>query len=281
MSKFFNETIKARDLSYSTESIKNAAIEDYQEAAGAPKPAGVESRNNGLERSPRLATSVSRILETQFHGSDVLDSARESYRALRTRLFRLRSANGTRSVVISSATQGEGKTFTSLNLAVCCAQLQNTKVLLIDGDIRSRGLSCALGSPEGRGLADVLAGECTAEQAVLSTELPNLYVMDSGNPSALPAELLAGTRWQELVAWCHQRFMITLVDSPPVLNLTDTELLTAACDGLLMVVRAQKTKREILQRAASQIDSKKLLGVVFNGAEGAQQQYPYYGLKES
>jgi capsular exopolysaccharide synthesis family protein len=283
MSKFFNETIRAREKSHSTDSIKQAAVADYQEATSVPTIPVVEIRTSEPEQYQKLAIPVSGISLTQFQGSPVMDSVQESYRALRTRLLRLRAANGIQSVVISSAAQGEGKTLTSLNLALCCAQLQDMKVLLIDGDIRSKGLSRSIGSPAGYGLANVLAGECTPEQAILSTDVPNLCIMSAGHPTAPPGELLARTRWQELVAWCNERFRITFVDSPPVLNLTDVELLSAPCDGLLMVVRAQQTKREVLKKSASRIDPKKLLGVVFNAAEGAHNTYSYapYGAKEN
>ena len=66
-----------------------------------------------------------------------------------------------------------------------------------------------------------------------------------------------------------------LFDAPPVLNLADVEIVTTGCDGVLMVVRAQKTRRDVLQKSAAQIDAKKLLGVVYNGAEGAHHHYTY------
>jgi len=283
MSKFFNQTVKARNLSAPAESIKAAAVDDYQAAAAAPKPVAVELPANPLQDCRRLANPISGILEAQFHGSPTMDSVRESYRGLRTRLLKLQSARNLRSILVTSAAQADGKTMTSLNLALCCAQLHDTKVLLIDGDIRSRGLSRAFGSCEGYGLADVLAGECAPEKAILATELPNLYVMHSGLPSGPPAELLASKKWQELMAWCGENFKIVLVDSPPVLDLTDVELLSAACDGVLMVVRAQRTKRATLEKSVGRIDAKKLLGVVFNAVGGAspKDNYLYYGAKES
>jgi len=275
MSKYFNETIRARNATLAGTSIKDAIIEGYKEAAAVPKSAPMAVRSELLPESRNLALPITGILESQFSGSDVLESVHEAYRALRTRLLRLRSANSIQSVVVTSASQGEGKTLTSLNLAVCCAQLHEMKVLLVDADIRSRGLSRALGSPSGYGLAEALSGQCTPEQAISGTELPNLFVMSSGHTSASPAELLASTRWPALVGWSREKFKIVIVDSPPVLDLSDVELLSAACDGIIMVVRAQRTKREILQKSAKQVDPKKLLGVVFNAAEGAHHRYNY------
>jgi len=215
------------------------------------------------------------IAHVQFTNSDSLQPAEESYRALRTRLLRLRSAQGLRSIVITSAVQGEGKTLTSLNLALCCAQLQEMRVLIVDADIRSWGLSRAVKAPQGPGLVDILSGRCTPEQAVLATDHPNLFVLSSGACTTPAAELFASRRWQDFVGWCNETFRLTLIDSPPVLNLSDVELITACCDGVLMVVRAQQTKRQILEKCAGQIDSKKLLGIVYNGA-AVRTQYGYY-----
>jgi capsular exopolysaccharide synthesis family protein len=274
MSKYFNETIKARSGALATGGLKQAAVQDYQEAA-APKAPTADIGVARLQQCRKIAIPVGGLLHAQFQGSDLLGAAEESYRALRTRLLRLMLANGMRSVVVTSAEQGEGKTMTSLNLALCCAQLHDLRVLLIDADIRSCGLTRALGSPAGPGLAEILAGECEPEQAVFSTDLPNLHVMGSGSPSAPPAELLASSRWHELISWCNESFKLIVVDSPPVVNLSDVELITAACDGVLTVVRARHTGREVLKKCVSRLDAKKLLGVVYNAAEGSSNRYNY------
>ncbi len=280
MSKYFNETIKARSGALAPGGLKQAAVQDYQEAA--PKAPGPDIGVARLQECRKITIPVGGLLHDQFQGSDLLGVAEESYRALRTRLLRLMSANGMRSVVVTSAEQGEGKTMTSLNLALCCAQLHDLPVLLIDADIRSCGLTRALGSPAGPGLAEFLAGECEPQQAVFSTDLPNLHVIVSGSPSAPPAELLASSRWRELISWCNESFKLVVVDSPPVVNLSDVELITAACDGVLTVVRARHTGREVLKQCVSRLDAKKLLGVVYNAAErfGSRYRYAYSGAKE-
>ena len=275
MSKFFDATIKARSTAIATAGIKQAAAQDYQEVTAFKTVVG----SAYLQQCRKIAIPVGGILHTQFQGSDVLSSVEEFYRALRTRLLRVMSSTGMTSVVVTSAAQGEGKTMTCANLAMCCARLHDTRVLLVDGDIRSQGLTRALGSPSGPGLAEALTGDCAPEQAVLSTDLPNLYLMSSGTPSVPPAELFAGQRWRELISWCNDSFKLIIVDSPPVLNLSDVELISAACDGIVAVVRAQHTSRESLRKAVGQLDSKKLLGVVYNAAEsrGRTYQYPHSG----
>jgi capsular exopolysaccharide synthesis family protein len=177
--------------------------------------------------------------------------------------------------VVTSASQGEGKTFTSLNLASSCAQLHDTRVLLIDGDIRGQGLSRRLECPPGPGLSEVLSAKCDPEAAILTTDMPNLCVLPAGAAVVPSAELFAGKAWQEFLEWCEESFKLIVIDSPPVLNLADVELMTAACDGVLMVVRALQTKRDVLQKTANQIEPKKLLGVVYNAAESHANKYPY------
>jgi capsular exopolysaccharide synthesis family protein len=283
MSKFFNETLKIRN-SAAQEAVSKQA--DFQELVGtafSPSAATVSSGGGWLDECRKIENPLTDLLKAQFKGSDSVESVLESYRALRTRLLRISSQEGLKSVVITSASQGEGKTFTSLNLASCCARLHEMRVLLIDGDIRSRGLSRRLESLSGPGLSEVLAGKCDPEDAILATDIPNLYVLTAGSPTIPAAELFAGPGWQELIEWSNQSFKLVLVDSPPVLNLADVELMTVACDGVLMVVRAQQTKRDVLQKTTSQLDPKKLLGVVYNAAESSstRYQYPSPGAKET
>jgi capsular exopolysaccharide synthesis family protein len=275
MSKFFDQTVRSRDMAASVEEAKQPEAQKRPEVVPVPKPTSAELGASRLVNCRRMETPLAGLLQAQFRGSDSLEPIQESYRALRTRLLRLRSAQGLRSIVITSAVQGEGKTLTSLNVAMCCAQLYDMRVLLVDSDIRSHGLTHLIGSPAGLGLSEILAGTCAPEEAVLSTDLPNLHVLTAGTPTAPPAELLASLRFQEFIGWSTETFKLVILDAPPVLNLADVEIITASCDGVLMVVRAQKTRRDVLQKSAGQIDSKKLLGVVYNAAENVHHHYTY------
>ncbi len=200
----------------------------------------------------------------------------ESYRALRTRLARMQANNGLRSIVVSSAIQGEGKTLTVLNLALCYAQLQNAATLIIDGDLRTRGLTRLLGYPGAPGLAEALAGTVPFDSVLLRTDAPNLFAVAAGSKTGSSPELFANPRWKDFIGWCGESFKLVLVDAPPVLPLSDVELLVAGCDGALMVVRALKTSRELLQDAAARLDSGKLLGVVMNAVETVSGHPHYY-----
>jgi protein-tyrosine kinase len=275
MSKFFDQSVRFREVATPFEEVSQREPQERPEVVPAVQPAAAVIEASPLDECRKLEIPLSSLLQSKFQGSDSLEPVQESYRALRTRLLRMRSAQGLRSIVITSAVQGEGKTMTSLNLAMCCAQLHDMRVLLVDTDIRSHGLTRLIGMPEGPGLSEVLAGTCAAEKAILSTDLPNLHILPGGTPTIPPAELLASRRFQEFVEWSAENFKLVLFDAPPVLNLADVEIVTAGCDGVLMVVRAQKTRRDVLQKSAGQIDAKKLLGVVYNGAEGAHHHYTY------
>jgi capsular exopolysaccharide synthesis family protein len=275
MSKFFDETVRARNAA-PVDSAKLASVQQFLDATAASMVAAADPGTSRLEQCRKIRIALSSDQHAAFKGSDSLRPAEESYRALRTRLLRLRGSQGIRSVVVTSATQGEGKTLTSLNLAVCCAQLHDMRILLVDADLRNHGLSKALSLPPKPGLAEVLSGQCEPESAILETDIPNLYTLSSGSPTTPPAELFASRRWNEFIGWCNESFKLILIDSPPVMNLADVELINAPCDGILMVVRANHAKREILQMSARQIDSKKLLGVVYNAAEnGSHHRYQF------
>ena len=201
--------------------------------------------------------------------------AAESYRALRTRLMRMQSGSGLRSVALTSAVQGDGKTLTSANLALCFAQLSGFRTLLVDSDLRTRGLSKLFHLNRGIGLGEILAGSAPYEDAICATDFPNLYVVGAGNNISAPAELLAGTHLKEFVGWAGESFKLIIMDSPPLPTIADAELISAACDGVLMVVRALRTPRELLESAAAQLDQKKFLGIVYNAADHLGKYGPY------
>ncbi len=202
----------------------------------------------------------------------------EGYRALRTKLVRLQSTQGVRSLVVSSAEAGEGKTVSVLNMALSLAQLPGQRVLIVDADLRSSGLSAVTGATEGPGLAEVLAGEVSFDKAPLSTNVRNLYMVGAGEASAPAGDLFSGQRFKEFIGWCNESFTMVIVDCPPMLGLADFDVVSAACDGVLLVVRAQRTKRERLTDLIPHLRGQKLLGVLLNGQEKrkSRSRYGYY-----
>jgi capsular exopolysaccharide synthesis family protein len=231
-----------------------------------------------VERS-RTASLVRGDSPVTVAGETPSTAALESYRALRTRLLNRQAAKAFNSIMITSAAPREGKTLTSLNLALCFSQLPDTRVLLVDADLRSRGLSHFFGNPETAGVMEVLSGAVTPEDAVQATEHKNLFVVTAGASigESSSAEQFAGPRWREFMAWSSEAYSLVLVDSPPDLAVADSQMIAAGCDALLVVVRALQTSREMLQRLAGSIDKSKLIGVVYNAMPGGIMSRLHYG----
>ena len=301
MSRFFNETRKtfkqentvpgpaSVNLDEAVEAMRmNATVERQpQLVSAAPEPLF-----GSLNESGEIATQVAAVrlekcrsmklprndersfLAAQYNPS--MQAAVEAYRTLRTRLVKRQTEMGTRSLVITSAEPGDGKTLTALNLALCYANIQNWPVLLIDADLRTRGLSRALGDPESPGLGQVLESGCPYQSAILSTNVPNLYVLPAGVSSTPSPELFSGAAWNEFLGWGSESFRLVIIDSPPILDLADFELIAAPCESTLLVARTRKTSREALTRAAATLDPQKLAGVVLNAVDECQSTNYYY-----
>jgi protein-tyrosine kinase len=286
MSKFFDQTQKAQEWALREGASGSLDLEglltNVKETVAAGERISTDLSVRRLEGCRKMRLPNSKNSAVILSGNEFTTTmAMESYKTLRTRLMRLQAAQGLRSIVMGSAVPGEGKTLTSLNLALTCAQLRDQRVLLIDGDLRTGGLTKLMEVPPGPGLSEVLAGKETFEGAMVMTDLPNLSVIGAGNHDTSPTELFAVARWKELLGWASETFQTILVDSPPILTFADFDLISAACDAVLVVVRAQHTPREILKKAAAQLEAKKLLGVVYNGAVAIDRNHyqhaGYYG----
>jgi capsular exopolysaccharide synthesis family protein len=194
--------------------------------------------------------------------------ALEAYKSLRTRLLRSQANQGFRAIAVTSVGRAEGKTLTAFNLAYCCASVENLSVLLIDGDLRSGSLTKLIGRLPSAGLADVISGSAPCEQAIVRTDLPNLYVMGAGHSDVPPTELFTTERWGQMIRWSRNHFKMVLVDAQSIGAYADFELIADECDGVLLVVRARNTSKEALKNSIDQIEANKLLGIVWNGSDG-------------
>lgn len=191
--------------------------------------------------------------------------AAEQYRIIRTKIFH--QLTGSSITVVSSPGMGDGKTVTSVNLAASLAQKNEDKVILIDADLRLSKVHERLGIPKTPGLAEVLSGACTLEDAMLQVEQsPNFYVLPAGQAEANPTELLDSSNWRALLARLREEFRRTIIDSPPVEAVADYDLIAAHCDGVVLVVRPDHTSRPLLARALIKVKGK-LIGVLINDVE--------------
>jgi capsular exopolysaccharide synthesis family protein len=275
MSKFFNEVQKANQWTQQQHANRNLDVNQMLESLKlVPETQPVDARLIDRRKVKVANGNTARLV---LNSNDSSRAALEAYRGLRTRLMRAQAKSTLKSIVISSSLPNEGKTLTTMNLGLCYAQLPERRVLVLDADLRTCGLTSMLDDPNIPGLAEVLAGDMPLDEAIVGTNHKNLYVLPAGVVSSSPPELFSGSRWHEFIAHCSQLFSIVLVDTPPILPLSDFELISAACDGIVVVVRAHFGQRETLQKAASTLDSKKLVGVVFNATVGSGKDYYGYG----
>jgi capsular exopolysaccharide synthesis family protein len=194
--------------------------------------------------------------------------AAERFGILRARLLNARAKSAMSSLLVASPQRQDGKSFTSINLAISLAQLQHERILLVDGDLRLQGMSQALKLQKRVGLADFLHHLSPFEECVKPTSLPHLYVTPAGHllEDSLPG-ILEGSQWPTFLNQANKQFDFVVVDSVPVLApIADFQLLLSACDSALLVVHMRKTNRESLNTTAQQIGSK-LLGVVVNNTD--------------
>jgi capsular exopolysaccharide synthesis family protein len=208
----------------------------------------------------------------------------EQYRSLRARIQSMRRTRPLRTMVITSARPGEGKTTTAVNLAASFGLDHERTTCLVDADMRTPSVHRALPDPPVAGLAEVLEGDAKLEDALVRIPDTRLWVLPVRSLPAQPSELLGASRMSELLEELEARFDTVLVDSPPVLGLPDATVLIDLCDVALLVVRAGKASRKDLEATLERIDRSKILGTVFNGSD--QKPEPYgpsagYGVRGS
>jgi capsular exopolysaccharide synthesis family protein len=201
----------------------------------------------------------------------------EHLRTIRTSLILSAADKPPISFLVTSATEAEGKSAFSVNLAIAFAQLGRPTVL-IEGDFRKPRLQKVFGLDLKRGLSHYLVGEAELNQIMQSTAVPNLKVIPCGAIPPNPAELLQSQRMQDLLQGFHKEEVYTVVDSSPVLAVTDPVIVGHCVDGVILVVRAAHTTRHAARLAARVLrDGKiRILGVVLQRLK-ARELSAYYG----
>lgn len=203
----------------------------------------------------------------------------EQFRLLRSRLDLLQKQKGIKTMLITSTAPGEGKTFTSSCLAGVFAQEGGKRVLLIDADMRKpeSGRNFGInGAGLSAGLSSVLRGELEFSRAVLVSSNPEFCFLPSGPVPSNPSELLSSPRLEEILKTAQNHFDWVIVDSPPVLPLADTTVITPLCDAVVLVVRLNSTPAKLVQQAIDQIGREHICGVVLNRQKQARSSRYYY-----
>ena len=202
----------------------------------------------------------------------------ESFRSFRTALQFSTDQGAPKTIVVTSAQPGEGKSTTALALAINFAQL-GMKVLLIDGDLRNPSQHRNLARNSGAGLTNYLAGLAMPESIFQKTDIDGLYFMASGPLPPNPAELLAGPKMLSLLSTASVKVDVVIVDSPPVLGLADAPLLASIAGGTLLVVAAGQTRRSVVKAALKRLHfaRARMVGALMNKCD-FRRSYGYgYG----
>lgn len=201
----------------------------------------------------------------------------EAYRSLRTSLVFTSGAEGKRLIGVTSTQPLEGKTTTACNLAVALA-LGGARVMLIDADMRRPGLHRTMGLRNEVGLSHVLTGQARMREAVQRTSEPNLFVMTAGRIPPNPSELLSSARMQNLVASLKEGpFDWVIIDTPPVLAVTDAVIVAPYVSGMVFVIGAEMTRRTHAERAIATLQSGQpnVVGAVLNRVDLSRNKYYY------
>lgn len=202
----------------------------------------------------------------------------EAYRTLRTNIQLSNLDHPPRLLVITSAGPLEGKSTTALNLAVTLAQ-RESKVLLVDGDLRKSVIHKALHLDNATGLADSILDHGSLEAAVKKFDsVDNLWVLTSGSEVSNPSELLGSGRMRSLVEQVKKEHDYVIFDTPPLMSVSDGAVLASQADGILVVISPGKLRREIALRTKELLDriGTPVLGCVLNGVEPNHANYYYY-----
>ena len=202
----------------------------------------------------------------------------ECYRRLRTKILQQHAIRPFRSLLISSSAPQEGKTVTTLNLALSFAMLPSFKVLVIDGDLRRGAIANWLGMENDHpGLSDLIEGSAEMNDVILRGESTAAHFMLRGKSAVPPAELLHSPKLSSYFRQMAEHYDLILVDSAPLNFVADSQLLAAQCDAVLLVARAFRTNRKSLEKAVEDLKSFSIIGTILNGADRTEGYGQYYG----
>jgi protein-tyrosine kinase len=213
---------------------------------------------------------------------DLASFGAEQYRALCHLLEQRRASTGLSVLAVSSPAAGDGKTTTAINLAGALAQTSENRVLLVDLDLRKPSLSTYIGlkpSSARKGVTDIVGDpDLHFEQVAYVVSQIQLTILPSGRTSSSPYDDLKSVRLSEMLEMARENYNYIILDTPPLIPFPDCRLIEKLVDGFLVIVKADKTPRKLVEEALQVIDQQKLVGVVFNGDDHPVFGYSsYYG----
>lgn len=299
MGKIYNTIVRSRreqpeNLTHTDRNFFNRLFQKNSEPLPSNKTLQEESSAN-IPQTQKLSdsSSVRSIVSTEPKQIPPEDSGidthmitfyeprskdAEQFRILRARLRKFVQDKPHKILLVLGTCPQEGKSFMASNLAISIAQAGNSPVLLMDGDLRNPSLHKLFGLTVVKGLADYLACNASFDEIVHSTDVAELYVLPSGDIPHNPAELISSDRMKLLLDDIKINFSTCwlIIDSPPVISTPEPAILIEHADGFIYVIQADKTDKKLVKDSLSQIDTNKLLGVVFNRIAYQAHNYYYY-----
>ena len=217
-------------------------------------------------------------LHPELIGMDGTTPLQEAYRSLRTSVLLSTSGRPPRIVLVTSGQPGEGKTTTVVNLAIALGQLGG-RVLAVDSDMRRPRVSTLLQLPPNpAGLSTYLTGQYSLDDVVTPTQIPNLFAIQCGPIPPNPSELLSSDLMRQFLEQAPQKFDYVVLDSPPVLHVTDARILAAQVEAVILVAHGASTPREAVKHAKQHLQqvNANIIGVVLNNVDFSSLGYNYY-----
>ncbi len=252
---------------------------------GAGNSKSERAESSGIKRRIKILETL-RAKDMLVPGSDLGRNIWDDYRRIKRPL--VANASGRNKsllergnvILVTSSIPGEGKTYTSTNLALSIAQEMDTTVLLVDGDVTKQGISRMLGLNQMSGLVDVLEDDnLSIGDVILHTDIPNLRVVSAGKQNEYVAEMLASKRMMALVNEMAERYSdrIIIIDGPPLLPTPQTQVLAGLVGQVVFVVEAGKTPQVLVEDALSLIPEEQATALLLNKNEGLSRSGYYYG----
>ena len=205
----------------------------------------------------------------------------EQFNTIRTNIEFSSADEQFKSIMLTSSMASEGKSTVAANLAVSFAR-QGKKTLLVDSDLRRPTLNATFSIADPKGLTNFLTEKDMPANAVIyKTTVDNLSVMPSGPVPPNPSELIGSRKMAGLIKGLERIYDIVIYDAPPLLSVTDAQLISTRVDGTVLVVREGKTEKEALRQAVGLLNhvNAKIIGTIFNDVKGSSGSgyYGYYG----
>jgi capsular exopolysaccharide synthesis family protein len=253
-------------------SFRNEATEAERLLTDAPSiipPKGPMPKTKGPVERFASHISVGRFLARPNSISE------EQFRKLKSAITTHHLARSLRSVLVSSCMPGEGRTTVALNLSAIIAKGPDDCAILIDADLRRQGLTSLLGLRNAPGLSDILEERASVDEVIVETEIDGLDILPGGFNPGNPSELLGSRRMRNAVEQLKQRrgSPYIIIDSTPMISTAEVNALSQMVDGIVVVIMADKTRRDLVKRELQAIKVDKPLGVVLNRAQFETSDY--------